>query len=576
MDRQWYINLDGKPQGTFSSEQIQSFIESSKVVKGGLVWKKGFSTWEPIELHFKFDEPKKSFIAVAQHLTDQKSIEGKPQNFGLMLLLGLLTAASIVGFIWIRSSSETAQDTSSLTFNWFITLASSVLFAAITIFILWKHSNFLWCDNTRHAKAGMLRLFCFFGSIALIVYSGVFGYAGLTLIQISKARSSYNKYTIDVDPAANVLTISGLIGPDLSRKIIDKLTVHSDVEAILIDSPGGLIDEGFSAAKYIESLASSTVIAHGTCNSSCLLILMSGKNRLANWNMNLGFHAASAITNLGEGGEALIADLGDESYSYLVNRGVPYKIVQQAKTQGALKMVSVSAIDLFDNGALTGLIDGNELIDADNAKWRYLEEIFSDTEFSNLSSVLSAIREGDQSLVKKYAAPVYNAIKADDGAKTKMSMAEVISSIKKRALKAAEGSALNTYVGVQYFQMRHLAKLEQWKACVEYSDGNLSAETQAVLSKELRQKEFGALAALIRSASSNQWKSQPIPSWVERTATSVYKEIVPKARKLGLIDGEAKPKSLRGQCIYYYMLLDKFLDLDSDTAAPVLRSILIQ
>ena len=576
MNGEWYINLDGKPQGTFTADQVQSFIQSGKITKGCLIWKKGFAAWEPVELHFKFDEPKEVIKSIQQPINREIATETKPQNFTLLLLVGLVTIASIAGFFWIKSSSETAQDTSSLTFNWFAALALSILCAGVFISLLWRHSNFLWSDSTRQARGGLLKLFCFFGSISLVVYSGIFGYAGLTLIQISKARSSYNKYTIEVDPASNVLTISGLIGPDLARKVIDKLTVHSDVEAILIDSPGGLIDEGLSAARYIETLANSTVIANGTCNSSCLLVLMSGKNRLANWNMKLGFHAASAITNLGDSSEALIAGLGDESYSYLVKRGVPYKIIQQAKTQGASKMVPVSAIDLFDNGALTGLIDGDELIDADNAKWRYLEEIFGGTEFSNLSSVLSAIREGDQSLVKKYAAPFYNAIKADDGAKTKILMAEVIGSITARALKAAEGSALNTYVGVQYFQMRHLAKLEQWKACVEYSDGNLTAETQSVLSKELRQKEFGALAALIRSASSNKWKAQPIPSWVEKTATSVYKEVVPKALELGLIDDEAKPKSLRGQCIYYYMLFDKFLDLDGDTAAPVLRSILTQ
>jgi hypothetical protein len=589
MKMEWYVNLDGKPQGLFTAEQVKSFIDAGKISKGSLVWRKGLISWEPVEIHFKIEEqqsapqhiqPIQEIIAGPKNpeivqVPSRNVVQAQPRNPIFVVVWLLLSVASIGWFLWIKNASDTAADTSTLTFNWLSTLLISVLISVFFLALTWRYSNSLWGDPLLQRKGGLLRLFCFFGSLGLLVYFAVFGYAGLTLIQISKARSAYNKYTIDVDPASNVLTIAGLIGPDLSRRIIDKLKVHSDIQTILVDSPGGLIDEALSAAKYIESRATSTVIAHGTCNSSCLLILMSGRNRLASWNMNLGFHAASAITNVGDVGAAQIADLGDESSAYLVRRGVPFSIVQKAKLKGSSKLETVSAIDLFDNGALTGLVDGDQFIDVNEAKWRFLESTISGTEFSNLSSVLSAIRESDQSLVKKYAAPIYSALNLGDASQTKQLMAELSGSITSRALRAAEGSALNAYVGVQFFQLRYLIKLEQWKTCVDYSNGNVG-EAQSVLSKDLRAKEFEALAALIRSASLNKWKPQPIPSWVEETTTPIYREVVTKAIELNLIDNEGKPRNLRGQCIYSYMIFDKLLELDADTAAPVLRSILTQ
>lgn len=575
MNNEWYIYINEKPEGIFSKEQIERFISSGNVTKGALVWKKGLVQWSPIELYFNFDDQNNSSDKVDLTLDNAKSITYKPQNLTLMFSLVLLSIMSIVGFILFQNSFKVIDDF-YLILIWFIALSLSAVIATSTILILWKHSNFLWHNNKWHKIAGLLRISCFFFSICLILYIGIFTNIGLTKKRILKARSSFNKYDIDVDPALKVITISGLIGPNLAKNVIDKLSVHSDINTILIDSPGGLVDEGLSAAKHIQSLNSSTVIANGTCNSSCLLILMSGKHRLASWNMKFGFHAVNAITNLGEFGDAIIYDLGEENYAYLINRGVPNEIIEQVKATGPSKLVTFPAIDLYDKGVLTGLIDGKNLIDADNAKWKYIEKIIDDPELLNLSSVFTAIRESDQSLVKKYANSLYEDFKSNNIEKIKTQIVEITGSVRNRSLKAAEGSELISYIAVQYFQTRHLAKLEQWKACVEYLDGNMTKTTQAFLSKELREKEHETFSNLIRSASSNKWKSQPIPSWAKIKVDTISKEVLSNALEIGIIEKETEQITPKGQCIFYYMLLDKFLDLQQDTAAPALRSFFIK
>jgi ATP-dependent protease ClpP protease subunit len=581
---QWFANLEGKAKGIFTDEEVISLINDGKLTKGSLVWKKGMASWQPIELHFgDFFEKERSIDGEREKPRSEaqdKQLETSEQTAqrvkpAYLLLSFVFAVASVVGFLWLRESAEMSADNSNLVTSWFSTLMVSVLCLLWLLVMSWKSSNYYWTHDRLHKRAGLLRLFSFFGAIGLLVYFGVFGYAGFTLIQISKARSAYNKYTVDVDPASNTISISGLIGPDLSRRIIDNLKIHSDTRAIYIDSPGGLIDEGLAAAKFIEKIPQATVIAHDMCNSACLLILMSAQNRLATWNMKLGFHAAGAITDVGDYTEMMISGLGEDSYTYLVKRGVPTSIVEKAKLKGTDRLEMVSAIDLFESGALTGLVDGESKLDIDTAKWRFVEDIFAGGDGLNLSLVLSAIREGAPSYVKKYAGPLYSAISLNDREQIKNVMGIITGSIVQEALVAAEGSALNRYIAIQFLQMRHLAKLEQWKYCVDYSNGNIG-EAQSALSRDLHEKEFEAQAALIRSAALKKWKAQPIPSWVERKSTSIYEEIFKKSFELGFLDAEGNFLDAKGNCLYLLILFEKILDQDDDTAAPILRALLTQ
>ena len=97
----------------------------------------------------------------------------------------------------------------------------------------------------------------------------------------------------------------------------------------------------------------------------------------------------------------------------------------------------------------------------------------------------------------------------------------------------------------------------------------------AVMSQDLRRREFEALGKLIRSAAINKWRIQPIPSWVKKSGPTLVQELAKEAVELGLLDKNGNPVNQRANCLWMYNLFDKILNKEGDTAAPMLRWLLV-
>lgn len=46
---EWYVQVDGEPQGPFSKQQVESFIRAGQVSEPDLVWSKGMDQWAPAQ-----------------------------------------------------------------------------------------------------------------------------------------------------------------------------------------------------------------------------------------------------------------------------------------------------------------------------------------------------------------------------------------------------------------------------------------------------------------------------------------------------------------------------------------------
>ena len=587
----WYIHLEGKPQGTFTDDQIQTFCREGTLGIGSLIWKKGLAAWEPIELHFQSSLKSQVENPIQPERTPEIShakpvyasiplpatsptlpVSAEPRS-GLIVLIGACLSLTIP-FPWVLSSASGTVDASSLMLWWWSSLVASAIASVFMLRRLWQFAERSLSIPQHQGRGGFLKLICFLGSLSLIGYIAIVTYGGIRTQKIAKARSAYNKYSIDVDIAANIISISGIIGPNLAAVLKDHLTIHSDIHTIVINSPGGLVDEALAAARFIQTLPNAVVVAHDTCNSACLIILMSGASRVADWNMKLGFHASAPITTLDEVAVQAGSTLGDESYSYLIQRGVPPTIVNKAKVNGPSQLELVPAIDLVDYGALTGLVDQSNLIDSKIAKWRYVESYLASPTGPDLGALLLAIRESDPNMVQVNAESLYQAVTLKDPPRLTKGIAAVTSGMIQRAMKCGDGDALNEYVAITFLQIRHLAKLEEWQACATYGEGNMQ-DYLAVMSQDLRRREFEALGKLIRSAAINKWRIQPIPSWVKKSGPTLVQELAKEAVELGLLDKNGNPVNQRANCLWMYNLFDKILNKEGDTAAPMLRWLLV-
>lgn len=590
MSKKWFVTLDRRAHGPFTESQITELFREGRLTRGDLAWSKGLQSWEPVEVHFpaSFKEffgqkqTQRSTLTAAKQEAQApssylKSPDGKSNSdvLSTILLIGCLIIAGITTFLFLSLaySADELIDSPALANDWFRYLTLSSLSILFLIVMAWGRSTKYWHHHSRQSLGGVIRLFCVFMSLILLLYVSTYGYSGLDRIQVAKARTAYNKYTVDINPATKVLSVSGIIGPGLADRIIESMTVHPDIRTIKIDSPGGLVDEGMAIARYLETVPESTVIASGTCNSACVLVLVAGKNRISDWNMKIGFHAVSPITDLGEATKSLSYRLGEESYSYLEKRGVPIDII--SKLRGSLNddLVAVSAISLVDKSVLTGLIDENTPIEINTAKWRMVEELIPQDDELGTLVVLRAIRNSIPDFVKMSADTLYTSLTSNDLELFKEALAAVMKSVRKLAMESADGAALNKYVAMQFLQLRHLARSEQWSACISYLNGDVDG-AQAVMSRDLQRRENDAQAKLINSAAAKQFRKQPVPSWIDLKLASIYETVIPKAVELGFLNDDGEPIGDRGKCIYLVMLFEKILSQEEDTAAPMLRAII--
>jgi ATP-dependent protease ClpP protease subunit len=191
--------------------------------------------------------------------------------------------------------------------------------------------------------------------------------------RVDKVRKAYDNFTMDVDVVGRKIIVDGAIGPSFSSKLKKNLDLYAGIDTIVITSPGGLVDQALKAAEIIEQNPQIRVVAKKECNSSCIVILMSAEKRYADWNMNLGFHAVSPITKLPDSNNE-IAQLGTEADKYLIKRGVSEEILNHAfaSKEGDLKLVP--AINLAVLGSLNGLLDNENAISINAAKWRVAED----------------------------------------------------------------------------------------------------------------------------------------------------------------------------------------------------------
>lgn len=103
------------------------------------------------------------------------------------------------------------------------------------------------------------------------------------------------------------LRLTGTIDPGAAQRFADEIAARGEyVSTVLLDSPGGSVDDALQIGRLIRERGLSTAVRDGQlCASSCPVILASGTERIAGRDAAIGVHQIYAAALSGTSVDAL-------------------------------------------------------------------------------------------------------------------------------------------------------------------------------------------------------------------------------------------------------------------------------
>jgi hypothetical protein len=351
----WYAADGQEAQGPYADAELRALHAAGDLDSSGRVWTAQTGAWRPL----------------AEHLHKSPSASERTAEPAFLLTLAAATAAFwvvfavLIDFVAVDGTEHIrAEDV------WLIWPAVGVAMIVTALFSAerwWRLASKL---GRAPERAGAIRIAVVLLTLLSLLLSGQ------ELRQASLAakvavRTAHWTYRVNADPRQRRLSVIGYVGPRFGAAVEHGLAGLGDPVTVEIDSTGGLIREALRAARAIQARPGSTVVVRGWCASACLVVLMAGEKRLADYDAVLSFHAPAPAA---ETRDRLLtwtmAREGAASDTYLRGRGVPVGVIDRTNRLGPQRLNSISAPGAVGMGILTGLLDGNEPIGVDEARNR--------------------------------------------------------------------------------------------------------------------------------------------------------------------------------------------------------------
>lgn len=359
----WSVADRDRLLGPFTHEEVGQALARGDLSPDCKVWCEGMEGWAPIEAHFPLGRRSAGVRGF--------NATGLLRGLGLTLvtLALLLALAASVALTYLG-----ALDLVPVQLAGRVWLASGIGLALLAVAapVLWWRASARWPGAEAR---GVVRI------LFVLVSIGAGSLAGLQLMQarhvdrLAVAAEQLRDYQFFYEPRTQVLRIEGMIGRGFAHALRRELANRS-VRRVEITSTGGLIDPALEAARQLQALPHLTVAARGVCASACVIVLMAGGERLADYDMAIDFHASAPIASLpGDWWTVMLRRQDKAADSYMIARGVPKGYLTQSARLGPDKVYSVPAVVLVEQKMLTGLLDEEDRpLTAPQARARLAEE----------------------------------------------------------------------------------------------------------------------------------------------------------------------------------------------------------
>jgi hypothetical protein len=565
----WHV-YDGRERlGQLPSDEVERRYAAGTLDDSALVWMEGWADWRPIASALAWLRSQGASGARESAKAGARPAvkAGPPLVSGALALA--VAALAVFGVLRLMDRLRDIIDTTNpatvvqsyQTLVWGLAAALGAVIAA-----LWWLTVGLRRWRPKSMAPGLMRgiLAC----CALLAAAYVALQLRLTpLVHEIAVRAAQQVASVGFQPAAGGwVTVSGEIGPHLADQIDNQVRAHPGAKGVLIDSPGGLTDQALKVAQLIERRGLD-VRVEKSCISACIGILVSGRQRTAEWNAHIALHAlAPAVNSYPTFLRLMLKGAGSDFEGYVARRGMPKAWIDQAEAVGPSAVRWTPPPDLLKAGVLTAVTRDGARLDATQAKWLWVEVAAG--EKSGFSEVLEAIRSSAPDIVDSYADELYSGVSSGDAERARRVIEDTVRPLVRRAQLSAAAEPTYLYVETNLDGMGYFTQRGQWLYCEQYIGGQLDP---GVGSAELRAREQAALAELIRSAGVAHWR----PAEAGAEGSEAAREVAASALgRLGPLGIGADGGGPRERCLRTFYILQGVDRLGAERGAAAWRALL--
>lgn len=340
----WHVAEGQRTLGTFSDEEMEAAISARQFPKDARVWRDGLAGWEPIGQHFS---------SAAAYGPSGRRRGGGLEAVALVVSTAVfaIALAAVVYLLYLNGLDLIPSD--QVMAVWLISGVALAAGALSAPALWWR-----WAGRRAGLEVrGVVRILAALMFLSGGVVAAMELRQTLRVSEVAAAAEDLRDYGFSFDSDTRVLKVTGMIGPGFYRALEAELDLRP-VDRLEITSSGGLIDEAMRAARMLEQRPGIEVAARRECLSACIIVLMGGERRLADYDMAIGFHAvASIMKNEGSWWKSMTRLEGRRSDRYMIRRGVPEQHLREAERLGPQSLYMVSSVDLVEDGMLTGLLN---------------------------------------------------------------------------------------------------------------------------------------------------------------------------------------------------------------------------
>lgn len=155
---------------------------------------------------------------------------------------------------------------------------------------------------------------------------------------------------LDLASGDRELRLTGDLTEGLAERVEALLATHPQVERLILDSDGGLVEEAVALGRIVRSRHLATHVPDA-CASACTLVFLQGRERTLGPEGRLGFHAPYEV---GEDGVQHAVDPGPEREAYRA-AGVPDAFVAEVMRVAPADLWIPEQRQLRAAGLVTGI-----------------------------------------------------------------------------------------------------------------------------------------------------------------------------------------------------------------------------
>ncbi|MGY6518906.1 MAG: GYF domain-containing protein [Lysobacteraceae bacterium] len=532
----WYLRQGDRRTGPFPVQQVRQRLADGRLPDGVLVWRPGLACWQPALVHF----PPRARAAD-----------------GLRLALGLLAIGVMVVLV-TRLQLHGLEDFGSLRAGlgaWGALLLGLLAVALATAAFAWRRARRL--QPFRPVAAALQR------TGALVGLMVAFGVAivqavGMPLLYPNLAlREGFRDYRIEAVRVGerDALLARGSIGPGFRQALAQSLARHPEARLLVIDSPGGLVDEALAVVDLLRDAGLDT-LARGECSSACVMVLLGGERRYAEPGLALGLHGVSNIDRDARDGQAAVEAMGRLAWRMMREAGMPAAVLEEARGYQANEMMKVPVVDLVALGVLDGLVGADgATVSLEQAQWQDIQALYRaadpDDPMAGLMTLVGVTRP---QLASRWAGSIHAALRAGASERASRQVAAFAGTVLSDALGAASDEAVVRFYAGMLAELEDARVQASWDTCADI----VFARPGGAGSSARVNRQIALLLELAEAAAATGW--------------------APGKHDMAAAEGRALLASLpapgpesRQQCLSAIAVYQRALELPESRAGPLLR-----